>query len=75
MSSEKYVKVYKNGGYGNLYMSIRTNDTELYQKLETIIEAYQYPSDKKEICGCTNLECIKCVFGACGFRREEEEDA
>jgi hypothetical protein len=73
MDSEKYVKVYKNGGYGNLYMSIRTNDPELYQKLEATIEAYQHPSDKKEICGCTGLECIKCVFGACGFRREEDD--
>ena len=75
MSIEKYVKVYQNGGYGNLYMSIRTNDTALYQKLEAIIEEHQHPSDRKEICGCTNLECIKGVFGACGFRREEEEDA
>ena len=44
------IKVYKNGGYGSLYISIRTNNVELYQAIEDLITEYEL----KELAGERN---------------------
>ena len=39
------IKVYKNGGYGSLYISIRTDNVELYKAIEELIDRYNnFPS-------------------------------
>lgn len=35
------IKVYKNGGYGSLYISIATDNVELFEKITDLITEYK----------------------------------
>ena len=35
------INVFRNGGYGALYISIRTDNVELYQEIEELIAKYK----------------------------------
>ena len=41
------IRVHRNGGYGSLYMSIITDNVELYEKIDDLITEYEL----KELAG------------------------